>query len=48
MAEVAADLSGIFAVHRQETATELAQAFAKRYGKQFSKAVEVLQNGLTG
>lgn len=46
MAEVAADLSGIFAVHRQDTAMELAQAFVKRYGKQFSKAVEVLQNGL--
>lgn len=46
MAEVAADLSGIFAVHRQETAAELAQAFVKRHGKSFSKAVEVLQNGL--
>jgi putative transposase len=46
MAEVAADLSGIFAVHRQETAVELAKEFVKRYGKQFSKAVGVLQNGL--
>ena len=47
MAEVAADLSGIFAVHRQETAAELAKEFVKRHGKSFSKAVEVLSNGLT-
>jgi transposase-like protein len=47
MAEVAADLSGIFAVHRQETALGLAQAFIERYGKKFSTAVSVLQNGLT-
>ena len=46
MAEVAADLSGIFAVHREETARDLAQAFAQRYGKRFGKAVGVLQNGL--
>ncbi len=46
MKEVAADLSGIFAVHREETARELAQAFVGRYGKRFGKAVQVLQNGL--
>ena len=46
MAEVAADLSGIFAVHREETARGLAEAFTARYGKRFGKAVGVLQNGL--
>ena len=46
MAEIAADLSGIFAVHRQESAAELAKEFVKRHGKSFSKAVEVLHNGL--
>ena len=46
MAEVAADLSGIFAVHREETARDLAKAFVSRYGKRFGKAVGVLQNGL--
>ena len=47
MAEVAADLSGIFAVHREETARGLAEAFAVRYGKRFGKAVGVLENGMT-
>lgn len=45
-AEVAADLSGIFAVQREETARGLAQAFALQYGKRFGEAVGVLQNGL--
>lgn len=46
MAEVGADLSGIFAVHRKESAEALATAFAERYGKRFGKAVGVLRNGL--
>lgn len=46
MAEVAGDLSGIFAVHRQETARGLAEAFVERYGKRFGKAANVLQSGL--
>lgn len=46
MKEVGADLSGIFAVHREETARELAQAFVARYGKRFGKATQVLQAGL--
>jgi transposase-like protein len=45
-AEVASDLVGIFAVHRKESALALADAFVERYGKRFSKAVGVLQNGL--
>jgi putative transposase len=45
-AEVASDLSGIFAVHREETARGLAEAFVARYGKRFGKAVSVLQGGL--
>lgn len=46
MAEVGADLSGVFAVHREQSARELAQSFVARYGKRFGKAVAVLQNGL--
>lgn len=46
VAEVASDLSGIFAVHRAESARGLAQAFVERYGKRFGKAVGVLQGGL--
>lgn len=45
-AEVGSDLSGIFAVHREETARGLAEAFVARYGKRFGKAVSVLQGGL--
>jgi putative transposase len=45
-AEVASDLPGIFAVHREETARGLAEAFVARYGKRFGKAVSVLQGGL--
>jgi hypothetical protein len=39
MAEVGSDLSGIFAVHREQTARELAQSFVARYEKRFGKAV---------
>lgn len=46
MAEVGSDLSGLFAVHREESAKELAEAFVLRYGKRFGKAVGVLENGL--
>lgn len=37
MAEVGADLSGIFTVHREQAARELAQAFLGRYTKRFRK-----------
>lgn len=46
MAEVAADLKGIFAVHRRESADALVEAFAARYQKRFGKAVTVLQAGI--
>lgn len=45
-AEVAADLSGLFSVHREETAKGLAEAFTERYGRRFAKAVAVLHSGL--
>jgi transposase-like protein len=47
MAEVAADLSGIFSVHRRESADALVQAFTERYQKRFVKAVCVLQAGIS-
>lgn len=46
MAEVGGDLSGILAVHRRESAQELAEAFVVRYRRRLGKAVGVLQNGL--
>ncbi len=46
MGVVADDLKSIFAVKREETARQLAQQFSERYGKRFSKAVEVLERGL--
>jgi transposase-like protein len=47
MAEVAADLKGIFSVHRRESADALVKAFADRYQKRFAKAVSVLQAGVS-
>ena len=46
MAEVAADLKGLFAVHRRESADALLEAFTARYRKRFAKAVAVLQAGV--
>jgi transposase-like protein len=46
MAEVAADLKSIFAVHRRESADALVEAFRARYQKCFAKAVAVLQAGV--
>jgi transposase-like protein len=46
MRTVADDLKAIFAVKREETARQLAQQFSERYGKRFSKAVDVLRRGL--
>lgn len=46
MAQVAADLSEIFAVHRQESARALAETFLARHSKRLGKAVSVLQSGL--
>jgi transposase-like protein len=46
MAEVAADLKGIFAVHRRESADALVEAFCQRYQKRFGKAVSVLRAGV--
>ena len=47
VAEVAADLKGIFAVHRRESADVLVEAFCERYQKRFAKAVSVLQAGVS-
>jgi Transposase and inactivated derivatives len=46
MAEVAADLKGIFSVHRRESADALVEAFTDRYQKRFTKAVSVLRAGI--
>jgi transposase-like protein len=46
MAEVAADLKGIFAVHRRESTDALVGAFTARYQRRFGKAVAVLQTGI--
>ncbi len=46
VAEVAADLKGIFAVHRRESAGALVEAFVQRYQRRFARAVAVLQAGI--
>ncbi|MDX1932133.1 MAG: transposase [Capsulimonadales bacterium] len=45
--EVAADLKSIFSVHRRESADGLVAAFVARYQKRFSRAVSVLQAGIS-
>ncbi len=45
MAEVAADLKGIFAVYRRESADALVTASAERHRRRFPKAVTTLQAG---
>ena len=46
MAEAAADLKSIFAVHRRESADALVEAFVARYRKRFAKATCVLTAGV--
>ena len=46
-AEVASDLKAIFAVRRRETAQTLAEQFIARWKAEFSRAVEVFENGIT-
>jgi transposase-like protein len=45
--EVAADLQGVFAVRRRETAEALAQQFSARWRAAFPGAVEVFEQGIT-